>query len=70
MSHEDAVRWILTNLALAATVTSAEHIQLTRLPKTIQGWGRYAAAGIPVTDLATDLPVSDTLQIPDWIAQA
>lgn len=65
--HPDAVRWILTNLAVAATVTRTEHTALTRVPKAVQGWARYVEAGVPVTDLVTGLPASEDLRIPDWI---
>ena len=65
--REDAVRWILTNLAVAATVTRTEHTRLSRVPKSVQGWDRYTAAGVAVTDLVTGRPVSENLQIPDWI---
>lgn len=67
--REDAVRWILTNLAVAATVTRTEHACLTRVPKSVQGWDRYTSAGVPVTDLATGLPVSANQPIPGWIRQ-
>jgi hypothetical protein len=65
--RQDAVQWILTNLAIAATVTRTEHTRLTRVPKSVQGWDRYRVAGVPVTDLATGLPVTENPLIPDWI---
>lgn len=65
--REDAVRWILSNLAVAATVTSTEHARLTRVPKSVQGWDRYTAADVAVTDLVTGRPVLENPQIPSWI---
>ncbi|MGA8246390.1 MAG: hypothetical protein WB797_05745 [Nocardioides sp.] len=65
--HENAVRWILANLAFAATVTKAEHTKLTRVSKDVQGWDRYLSAGVGVTDLATGLPVATGPALPGWI---
>lgn len=67
--NPEAIRWVLSNLAVAATVTATEHRALTGIPKTVHGWDRYVAAGIEVTDLKTGQPVAGGPSIPEWIIQ-
>lgn len=62
-----AIRWILDNLAVAATVTKAEHQELTRVPNTIHGWARYEAAGVRVIDLVTGNEGFSHTPVPNWI---
>lgn len=67
--NERAIRWIMKNLAVAATVTAAEHLLLSRLPERLTGWDRYAAAGVRVVDLATDEAIATNPTLPDWLIQ-
>lgn len=67
--NERAIRWIMENLAVAATVTKAEHTLLSRVPKDVTGWDRYAAAGVQVIDLTTGMPAASKPSLPDWLIQ-
>lgn len=56
LESPEAVELILTTFALACTVTSDEHRRLRaaeRANPDVEGWARYHAAGVEVTDLAT-----------------
>jgi hypothetical protein len=67
--NERAIRWIMENLAVAATVTTAEHLLLSRLPKRLAGWERYAEAGVRVVDLATGRSMATNPTLPEWLVQ-
>ncbi|GAB3865451.1 hypothetical protein GCM10028801_35960 [Nocardioides maradonensis] len=65
--NQRAIRWIMENLAVAATVTKAEHELLSRVPKHLTGWDRYAEAGVEVIDLTTGESVTSNPELPDWL---
>lgn len=67
--NERAIRWIIENLAVAATVTTAEHLLLTRLPKRLTGWDRYSEVGVRVVDLATGESIATNPTLPEWLIQ-
>lgn len=56
MESPEAVTMIMETFALSCTVTSEEHARLRaaeRANPQVEGWARYHAAGIEVTDMAT-----------------
>lgn len=67
--NERAIRWIMENLAVAATVTKAEHTLLSRIPKHRTGWDRYADAGVQVIDLTTGAAIATNPSLPEWLIQ-
>jgi hypothetical protein len=64
LAAPDAVEMILTTFALACTVTKDEHRLLAAAERAnpgLDGWQRYHAAGVVVTDLATGAVVPQTI---------
>lgn len=55
LAEPNAIPEILAS-AVACLVTVEEHRRLTALPPTIEGWDRYRAVGIEVTDMADGTP--------------
>ena len=56
LAEPSAVEMVLDTFALSCTVTREEHRRLANAERTtpgLEGWHRYHAAGIAVTDLAT-----------------
>lgn len=67
--NERAIRWIMENLAVAAAVTKTEHDLLSRVPKHLTGWDRYADAGVEVIDRTTGKSVTANPDLPHWLIQ-
>jgi hypothetical protein len=64
LAEPSAVELILTTFALACTVTKDEHRRLAAAERAnpgLDGWRRYFAAGIAVTDMATGEVVPQTV---------
>lgn len=56
LESPSAVELVLTEFAIACTVTGEEHRRLAqaeRADRSLEGWARYHAAGVGVIDLAT-----------------
>lgn len=59
----NAVEPLLRSRALGCTVTQEEHAILSPFDKTLDGWARYAAAGVVVLDMSNG-QVLDTADAP------
>lgn len=64
LDEPSTVDLVLSNFAIACTVTVDEHkalAQAERVDRTLSGWERYQAAGIPVIDLTTGAVVPQSI---------